>query len=75
MESWQPTPNVTVNLNLTPEAAVILKQYAGERNRGRFVSELLVQQRKRDEREAQRLRDKAALDAQKVPRKSKKNRR
>jgi hypothetical protein len=43
---------VPVTLHLTPDAARILRQYAGERNRGRFVSDLLVQQRMRDDLES-----------------------
>jgi len=44
---------VPVTIHLTEEAAKILYQYAGERNRGRFLSELLVQQRRRDNAEAE----------------------
>ena len=46
--------NVKVTLHLSPEAARILHQYAGERNRGFFVSQLLLAQREQDEKEAQR---------------------
>ena len=53
MENWN-EPNVVVNLSLTPEAARILNQYAGERSRGKFVSALLVAQRQQDEKEVQR---------------------
>lgn len=55
MEDWK-VENVSVNLHLTPEAAKILRQYAGERNRGKFVSQLLMAQRERDELEAKRQR-------------------
>jgi len=43
--------NVKVTLHLTPEAARILHQYAGDRNRGFFVSQLLVAQRRVDDLE------------------------
>lgn len=43
---------VPVTLHLTAEAAHILLQYAGERNRGFFVSQLLVEQRRRDDLES-----------------------
>lgn len=48
------TQNVKVTLHLSPEAARILHQYAGERNRGYFVSQLLLAQRQQDEKVAQR---------------------
>jgi len=51
MEEWN-VPNVSVNLHLTPEAAEILRQYAGDRNRGKFVSQLLIAQRQRDDLDA-----------------------
>ena len=51
MEEWK-VQNVSVNLHLTPEAAEILREYAGDRNRGKFVSQLLVAQRQRDDLEA-----------------------
>lgn len=44
---------VKVTLHLTEEAANILHQYAGERGRGYFVSQLLVQLRQRDDEVAQ----------------------
>lgn len=56
------TQNVKVTLHLTPEAARILQQYAGERNRGFFVSQLLLSQRKRDDAEAQA----AAVEAKRL---------
>lgn len=43
---------VVVTLSLTAEAADVLRQYAGERNRGRFLSDLIMAQRRRDEAEA-----------------------
>ena len=55
--------NVKVTLSLTPEAAAILYQYAGERNRGYFVSQLLKARRDRDEAEAELL---AAEDAARI---------
>lgn len=45
---------VKVSLSLTKEAARILYQYAGERGRGWFVSQLLLQQRKMDDEEGER---------------------
>lgn len=51
MEEWN-VPKVSVNLHLTPEAAEILRQYAGDRNRGKFVSQLLIAQRQRDDLQA-----------------------
>ena len=52
MNEWN-VEKVKVTLHLTPEAARILHQYAGERNRGLFVSQLLHEQRKRDDLERQ----------------------
>ena len=52
MNQWN-LPKVKVTLHLTPEAARILHQYAGERNRGLFVSQLLQEQRKRDDIEGE----------------------
>lgn len=51
VQDWK-VENVPVTLHLTPEAARILYDYAGERSRGKFVSALLVQQRANDEKEA-----------------------
>ena len=48
MEEWK-VQNVAVNLHLTPEAGAILNQYASQRNRGMFVSRLLIAQRERDD--------------------------
>jgi hypothetical protein len=42
---------VPVTLHLTAEAAEILNQYASERNKGRFVSALLLAQREAATRE------------------------
>jgi hypothetical protein len=61
LENWN-EENVTVNLSLTPEAARILSQYAGERSRGKFVSALLVAQRQRDDQEAERIRNRVVTD-------------
>lgn len=47
--------NVKVTLHLTPEAAAILHQYAGERGRGFFVSQLLLAVRRNDDLEGERL--------------------
>jgi len=46
---------VKVTLNLLPEAAQILSQYASERTRGDFVSGLLLAQRSADDAEGARL--------------------
>jgi len=51
VESWKPD-NVPVTLHISREAAEILYQYAGERNRGRFVTHLLLEKKKQDELEA-----------------------
>ncbi len=48
MEDWK-VPNVSVNLHLTPDAARILSEYASQRNRGQFISQLLILQRQRDD--------------------------
>jgi hypothetical protein len=45
--------NIKVTLHLTPEAAHILHQYAGDRNRGYFVSQMLLEQRRRDDLESE----------------------
>ena len=71
MENWN-EPNVVVNLSLTPEAARILNQYAGERSRGKFVSALLVAQRQQDEKEAQRIQAKLLTERNKAAPKKKK---
>jgi len=47
--------NVKVTLHLTPEAAEILSQYAGERSRGYFVSQMLVALRQSDDLEGERI--------------------
>jgi len=47
--------NVKVTLHLTPEAAEILSQYAGERSRGYFVSQLLMALRHADDLEGERI--------------------
>jgi hypothetical protein len=44
---------VAVTVHLTEEAARTLLAYAGERNRGRFLSELIMEQRRRDELEGE----------------------
>lgn len=44
---------VPVTVHLTPEAARALYAYAGERNRGRFLSDLIMEQRRRDEMEGE----------------------
>lgn len=54
---------IKVTLHLRPAAAAILSQYAGDRHRGEFVSDLLDAQRARDEAEGARL---AALEARKT---------
>ena len=54
---------VVVTLSLTAEAADVLRQYAGERNRGRFLSDLIMEQRRRDEEEGQRIAQEAAKAA------------
>ena len=54
---------VKVTVNLTPEAARTLLAYAGERNRGRFLSDLIMEQRRRDEEEGQRIAREAAKTA------------
>jgi len=46
---------VKVTLNLLPEAAEILSQYASERTRGEFISGLLLAQRRADDAEGARL--------------------
>lgn len=48
-------PKVPVTMHLTEEAAKILYQYAGERNKGRFVSQLILEQRRRDDLEGEAL--------------------
>jgi len=53
-------PTVPVTVHLTDEAAKILLDYAGERSRGRFLSALLVAQRRQDDLEGARI---AALEA------------
>ncbi len=68
MPSLYDWKNVTVpvTLHLTPEAAQILYDYAGERSRGKFISALLVAQRRQDDVEAERLRAAAVRDLQKT---------
>ena len=46
-------PKVAVTMHLTEEAAKLLYQYAGERNKGRFVSQLILEQRRRDNEEGE----------------------
>ena len=74
MENWK-VENVPVTVHLTPEAVGILRQYASERTKGRFLSELLIAQRRRDEREAERIRAKAVADEQNQAVSKKKRRR
>lgn len=62
MEDWK-VEKVPVTLHLTPEAARTLLAYAGERNRGWFVSQLIMQQRRLDDLEGERLAKKAAAAA------------
>lgn len=47
--------NVKVTLHLSPEAAEILRQYAGERNRGYWLSQVILAQRQRDDAEGERI--------------------
>ena len=65
---------VPVTLHLTDEAAKILYDYAGERSRGKFVSALLVAQRRQDDMEAERIRNRTVteLRTEPVPRSKKK---
>ena len=56
---------VPVTLHLTEEAAKILYDYAVERSRGKFVSALLVAQRRQDDIEAERIRAAVVSDSQK----------
>jgi len=51
---WKPV-TVPVTVRLTDEAAKILYDYAGERGRGKFLSALLVAQRRQDDLEGARL--------------------
>lgn len=68
------SPKVPVTMHLTEEAAKILYQYAGERNKGRFVSQLILEQRRRDIEEGEFVAaqakkaaaDKAAQDAKRA---------
>lgn len=46
---------VKVTVHLTAEAAGILRDYASERSRGMFLSQLLVAQRVADDKEGQRV--------------------
>ena len=67
-------PKVAVTMHLTEEAAKLLYQYAGERNKGRFVTQLILEQRRRDNEEGELLAeqakkaaaDKAAQDAKRA---------
>ena len=54
MEDWK-VEKVPVTVHLTREAAAILYQYAGERNRGYFLSQMLVALRQRDIEEGERV--------------------
>ena len=51
---WKPV-TVPVTVRLTDEAAKILYDYAGERGRGKFLSALLVAQRRQDDLEGARI--------------------
>lgn len=53
---------VPVTLHLTEEAARILYDYAGDRNRGKFISALLVAQRRSDDLEAERIRNRVVTE-------------
>lgn len=53
MLDWKEPPTVKVTVHLSAEAARILEQYAGERSKGRFLSALLVDLRKRDDAAAE----------------------
>lgn len=53
METVYNVEKVPVTVHLTPEAAKTLLQYAGPRNRGRFLSDLIMAQRRRDELEGE----------------------
>ena len=53
METKYNIEKVAVTVHLTPEAAATLRAYAGERNRGRFLSDLIMEQRRRDDLEGQ----------------------
>lgn len=55
MENYN-AEKVKVTVNLTAEAAQLLYQYAGERNRGRFLSDLIMNQRRIDDAERARIR-------------------
>jgi hypothetical protein len=54
---------VAVTVHLTEEAARALYAYAGERNRGRFLSDLIMEQRRRDELEGQAVAEQAHREA------------
>ena len=61
---------VPVTVHLTAEAARTLLAYAGERNRGRFLSDLIMEQRRRDELEGQAVAkqaSQASVEAAKKP--------
>ena len=58
---------VPVTLHLTDEAAKILYDYAGERSRGKFVSALLVAQRRQDDMEAERIRNRTVTELRTEP--------
>jgi len=51
--------NVKVTLHLSAEAAKILYDYAGDRNRGYFISQLLIAQRRADDAEGKRVAEEA----------------
>lgn len=53
MGSFNAEENVSVTLHITPEAAAILRQHGGERNRGRFLSTVLVEWQHRLQLESQ----------------------
>ena len=58
MENYN-AEKVAITVHLTVEAAKTLYAYAGERNRGRFLSDLIMEQRRRDDLEGEA----AAADA------------
>lgn len=71
LREWK-VVTVPVTLHLTEEAAQILYDYAGERSRGKFISALLVAQRRQDDLEGERMQ---ALEEAKKRRASKPKRR
>lgn len=44
---------VSLTVRLTVEAAKVLRDYAGDRNQGRFLSDLIMEQRRRDDLEGE----------------------